>query len=480
MRDCYRPLLLFAQSMKDPKFAHQIDELRSHASGVKERDIIIVPIISRDTARSHLPADLPNAKLSYDEIGAAKKRFGVTSDSFRVILVGKDGSQKLSRKVPVSFEELSRLVDSMPMRKQEIMRRSPGATVTLASSAYQPDRPELAEVFAAARRSGNFDGVAVITIDGKTVLTSALGFSDRKAKIPMGPETVFRLGSLTKQVTALLVMQQVSGGCIRLDQTAGSISKSLPESSGRVTIRQLLSHVSGLPNPSDGRENAVPDFYLRIDPSAGDMTKSALGFCSGKPKREPGGRFEYNNCDYIVLGALLEALSGESYAELMRERVIQPLELKSWVVAPSDPELAPDVAVGYQEDGSVEPVQNPATYGAAGALLGNALDVAKWNNALLSHRLLSAEATDTMFRADPKLYGEALGSWAYDSEVANPPMHVIERQGDIGSTSLLSLLLPGKNASIVIIANTDRADLFNTYSHRGLGYEALKAGFRAK
>ena len=136
--------------------------------------------------------------------------------------------------------------------------------------------------------------------------------------------------------------------------------------------------------------------------------------------------------------------------------------------------------MGYQKDGSVEPVQNPATYGAAGALLGNALDVAKWNNALLSHRLLSAEATETMFRADPKLYGEALGSWAYDSEVANPPLHVIERQGDIGSTRLLSLLLPRKKASIVIIANTDRADLFNTYSKKGLGYEALKAGFGGK
>jgi len=84
-----------------------------------------------------------------------------------------------------------------------------------------------------------------------------------------------------------------------------------------------------------------------------------------------------------------------------------------------------------------------------------------------------------MFRADPKLYGEALGSWAYDSAVANPPLHVIERQGDIGGTRLLSLLLPGKNASLVIIANTERADLFNTYSKKGLGYEALKAWFGA-
>ena len=225
----------------------------------------------------------------------------------------------------------------------------------------------MAEVFAAAHRAGNFDGVAVMTVDGETVMTYAVGFSDRQAKTPIQPETVFRLGSLTKQVTALLVMQQVDAGRIQLEQKAGSIMKSLPEASGRVTIRQLLSHVSGLRNPSDGPDNKVPDFYLRTDPSAEDMKKSALGFCSGKPKREPGGQFEYNNCDYILLGALLESLSGKSYAELVSEHVIQPLDLKSWVVAPSDPKRGPATAVAYQADGSVDAPQNPATYGAAGA-----------------------------------------------------------------------------------------------------------------
>lgn len=106
-------------------------------------------------------------------------------------------------------------------------------------------------MFSAAHGAGSFDGVAVVSIDGKPVLACAAGFSERESKTPMRPETLFRLGSLTKQVTALLVMQQVSEGRIQLDQTAGSLLKSLPASSSGVTIRQLLSHVSGLPNPSD-------------------------------------------------------------------------------------------------------------------------------------------------------------------------------------------------------------------------------------
>ncbi len=356
------------------------------------------------------------------------------------------------------------------------------ASLAVPVPAQQPDVAKLAGVFAAAHRSGNFDGVAVVMVEGKTVLASALGFSDRVAKTPMRSGTIFRLGSLTKQVTALMVMQEVSAGRIGLEQTVGSILGTLPESAGRVTIRQLLSHVSGLPNPSDGPEDKVPPFYLRTAPSAKDLAKSAMSFCAGPPKREPGGQFEYNNCDYIVLGALLESLSGKSYGDLVRERVIRPLGLRSWMIAPADPRRGPAgagryTAAGYTSDGSPDPVQNPATYGAAGALLGSALDVAKWNNALIGHRLLSAEATETMFRADPKLQGEALGSWAYDSDVSEAPLHVIERQGDIGSTRLLSLLLPGKKASIVIISNSERADLFQTYSKQGLGYEVLKAWF---
>ena len=124
MRDCYRPLLLFAPSMNLPEFVHQLDELRAHASEVKERDIMVVPIISNQQVSSSLPADLPNAALSSSEASAARSRFKVSTHSLQVILIGKDGSQKYSSKTPVAFDKLSALVDSMPMRKQEIKQRS--------------------------------------------------------------------------------------------------------------------------------------------------------------------------------------------------------------------------------------------------------------------------------------------------------------------------------------------------------------------
>ncbi len=328
-----------------------------------------------------------------------------------------------------------------------------------------------AEQIAIAHQAGEFDGVVVLSQNGKVVSASAFGFADRSTSTALRPGTIFRLASLTKQVTALLVMQEVSAGRLTLDRKAGDVLPSLADSAARVTVRQLLQHVSGLPNPSDGPEDKVPPFYTR----SRNLAAGSLEFCTGAAKREPGGKFEYNNCDYIVLGALLEAIAHKPFAAILQERVINPLSLKSWGMFPAVPKQAPRVALAYKKDGTIDDPQNPAAYGASGGLYGNALDVAKWNDALLTHKLLSPALTEEMFRADPKLYGEALGSWAYDSPCTTPPTHVIERQGEMGSTRLLSLLLPQRNASLVIIANADGQDFFNTYSRQGLGYKILSA-----
>ena len=346
---------------------------------------------------------------------------------------------------------------------------------TMLSAQTEVSNPEA--ILDAAHFRGEFDGVVVLSRNGKVIFSQARGLADKDKGLANTSATVFRLASLTKQVTALLVMQQVEAGRISLDDTAGKLMASLPATAGRVTVRQLLQHVSGLANPSDGPEDVVPPFYLRTEANAGDARLTAIGFCSALPKRDPGENFEYNNCDYIVLGALLEALTHESYPDLVRHRVIEPLGLKSWGIFTGDARNAGGVAKGYQSNGKVDLPQNPATYGAAGGLYGNALDVAKWDEALLHHTLLGSAATEVMFHADPKLYGEALGSWEYYLPGSKPSIRVIERQGDIGSTKLLNLLLPTQNASIVILANTEKADLFDTYSAKGLGFALATAVF---
>lgn len=337
-----------------------------------------------------------------------------------------------------------------------------------------PNAARLHAVVAQAHRRGDFDGVVVITQHGKPVYEAALGLADRAKRTPMRSSTTFRLASLTKQVTAVLVMQQVEAGRVRLSQPVGELLPSLSATSGRVTVQQLLQHISGLPNPTSGPEDVVPPFYLKKSVDENYLQQTAQGFCSGTPVRAPDEKFEYNNCDYMVLGAMLEKVTGKRYADLLKERITGPLGLNSWGMFQGDG-TKPIVARGYGSDGKTDLPQNPATYASAGGLYGNALDVAKWDTALLAHTLLSAQSTATMFHGDNNLGGEALSSWSYDVPGTSPAVHLWERQGDIGGTRLLNLILPDQEASIVIIANTEKADLFNTYSRKGLGYDLVKA-----
>lgn len=333
---------------------------------------------------------------------------------------------------------------------------------------------EVSKAVDAAAANGSFSGVVVVAQGGKVLLSKAVGSADRETHKPMRVDTVFRLASLTKQLTSLLVMQQVAAGTMRLDEPVAEVLPSLPASVGRVTAQQLLQHVSGLPNPSDGPENAIPAFYKMSNVTGSYHQATASGFCAGKPVRDPDTKFEYNNCDYLVLGAMLEKVTGMTYAQLVATKITGPLHLASWGIF-TGAGTSPATARAYTETGTVDEPQNPATYGAAGALYGNALDVAKWDAALLNHALLPAKETDLMFHGERNLGGEALGSWSYDLPGTSPTVHLVERQGDIGATRLLNLLLPEFDGCIVILANTERADLFNTYSKQGLGYELVKA-----
>ena len=125
-----------------------------------------------------------------------------------------------------------------------------------------------------------------------------------------------------------MTLQAVAESRLALDDT---VQKHLPTFTGptaaKVAVRQLLQHTAGLPNPDDTPEvDGVPSFYLRQGP---DLQSAALDDCAAAPKRGPGERFEFNNCDTLVLGAILAAVEKQAPAELLDRRVVQPLGLKT-------------------------------------------------------------------------------------------------------------------------------------------------------
>ena len=120
MRDCYRPLLVFAPALDNPQLVEQFNQLKAHAVEMKSRDLLYVPIVPEGHNQPIPGSRIPTASLSEDELAATRHRFKVEPDEFLVIFIGKDGQEKVHSRTPVSMDQLKPLIDSMPMRKGEM------------------------------------------------------------------------------------------------------------------------------------------------------------------------------------------------------------------------------------------------------------------------------------------------------------------------------------------------------------------------
>jgi Domain of unknown function (DUF4174) len=126
MRDCYRPLLVFAPALDNPSLVDQFNRLKDHAVDLKSRNLLYVPVVPEGHNQPIPGSRIPTARLSEDELAATRHHFKVEPDEFLVILIGKDGEEKLNSRTPVPVEQLRQLIDSMPMRKSEMKLGQPG------------------------------------------------------------------------------------------------------------------------------------------------------------------------------------------------------------------------------------------------------------------------------------------------------------------------------------------------------------------
>ena len=199
-------------------------------------------------------------------------------------------------------------------------------------------------------------------------------------KIPNDAETKFRLGSLTKQFTSTLILQLVEQGKIKLD---GKITDYLPDyrkdTGDRVTIHQLLNHTSGIPSYTD-----QPGFLQDVSRNPYTVADFVKKYTSGSLEFEPGSKFSYNNSGYFLLGAIIEKLTGKTYAEAVRDNIFVPLGMKNSGYDMPSP-LIPKRASGY--------AKTPAGYVnaayldmsipyAAGSLYSTVEDLYIWDQAL--------------------------------------------------------------------------------------------------
>lgn len=287
----------------------------------------------------------------------------------------------------------------------------------------------------------------------------------------------WRWASVTKQIVAVLVMQEVEKGKIDLDSPVSTYLPAFRGPNARtVTVRQLLQHRSGLPNPDDtlvGPDGLAayyrPDFAGNRDP--------LTGYCAGPAKGPPGGAWSYNNCDYIVLGALLEAVTGTSWATLFRERIAAPLGMEEVGVYPGER----FTRIG-RIDGKPEPAIDLASFGAAGGLYGPVDQVLLFDFALMDGKLLGPEALAELWRGDPALGFMALGQWSFEVPIAGckGPVRIVERRGAIGGVEVRNFIIPGYHAAIVAFSDSAPFDFGEVWQGKGFSHDLISAAICGK
>jgi Tol biopolymer transport system component/CubicO group peptidase (beta-lactamase class C family) len=216
-----------------------------------------------------------------------------------------------------------------------------------------------------------------------------------------GPNQRFRVGSVTKTFTATIVLQLVAEGKLRLSSTLGDLLPGVVPRGEEITIRELLQHRSGLVNYTD-----YPSWLARVNRSPSTRPIDLLRFAASKPLAfDPGSRWRESNTNTIALGLVIEKLTGHSYAHELEKRILGPLALHHTEL-PRTRRL-PDLA-----DGGFQPY----VAWAAGGIVSNARDLARFFSALLSGRILStktlAKMKETVVADLPEPLRQGLGIWS--------------------------------------------------------------------
>lgn len=282
--------------------------------------------------------------------------------------------------------------------KLDSISLSPGPNTTIVRMTDSELKKALGSRLDRWAEQDRFSGVVLLAKHEEIIFNRAYGYSDRTKKEPNTLETRFRIGSIDKQFTAIAILQLVQEGKIKLDDKVGAYLKDLPNRAiaEKVTIHELLTHTGGTGDffgpeylAKRGQLNGIDD-YLAIDPNR------QLTF-------EPGSQTRYSNYGYVLLGSIIEHVSGRRYYDFIREHVYAPAGMNASDSPPESEEIK-GRSVGYTKPlGTTAWVAENAQGRAssAGGSLSTAQDMLRFSKALLDNKLLSAGYTNLAITAKP-------------------------------------------------------------------------------
>ena len=290
---------------------------------------------------------------------------------------------------------------------------------------------------------------ALVAKDGKVVYRKAFGMANLELGIPMKPENVLEIGSITKQFTAVAILMLEEQGKLSVTDPITTYFPDYPTQGTVITVHQLLNHTSGIRSYT-----GMSDFQSQARVDMDPLTLIDV-FKNEPMDFKPGERWLYNNSGYIILGAIIEQVSGMSYAEYIQKNIFDPLGMSNSYYG-SKSNIIPNRASGYQptESGyrNADYLSMTLPY-AAGSLMSTVDDMLIWQNALNSNtlipraRLEKAFVNTTLNDGSKTNYGYG---WSID-EVNGVPS--IEHGGGIFGYTTYGLHIPSENVYVAVLHN---------------------------
>lgn len=292
---------------------------------------------------------------------------------------------------------------------------------------------------------------ALIARDGRILYKKAFGMANIELQVPMQAENVFRIGSITKQFTAVAILQLVEQGKMDLQDEVTKFIPDYPTLGNKITIENLLTHTSGIQDYAkirDTTKRGPVDF----------TPKEMIDYFKNRPMRfTPGTKWEYSNSNYFLLGYIIETITGKTYADYLESHIFKPLGMSNSYYA-SETKVIKNRADGYskgeQELTNAEYLSMTQPY-AAGAILSTVEDLFKWQQAVHSYKLITRESLNkaltryTLSTGEKTNYGYG---WRL-GYIQNSPS--IWHGGMINGFIAMEMYLPKEDVFVAVLSNCE-------------------------
>ena len=321
---------------------------------------------------------------------------------------------------------------------------------------------QIEELISTYKEYGKFNGSVLVSDQGKVIYKKGFGMANMEWDIPNQPNTKHRLGSITKQFTAMLILQLVAEGKLELQTPITTYLPDYPKASGdRITCHHLLTHTSGIPNYT-----SFPKFMADESRNPYTPKKFLEKFAHKTLDFTPGEKFSYSNSGYFLLGVIIETLSGKSYEQMLHEKIFIPLEMNESGYD-NHMDILKNRATGYEKQGrdyvNSDYLDMTIPY-AAGSMYSTVEDLYKWDQALYTTKILPEEYMSMYFKPQISAWGDA--HYAYGWGVgyttigsSKDSIYTIGHGGGINGFNTNITRTTSDKSLIVLLNNTGGAPL---------------------